>query len=518
MGFALPLFVLPYSYLEHIQFDTDRSEYAVMKYMLLIALSGLALVAGSVMILSPVWRRFRGRHAPALLALGAFVAWGGLSVLLSPTPWNSFYLWLPIGLPAAAAATGVLFMSTEKRCRTFLIAMVVCGAIVSLIGVVSSLGVRDINEWIFGIDPRAYTEAGETTKTQGGGARAGSLSTLANPEYAGSFAAVVAAIAAIMLFDWTPGARRKWIHRGFLFGVLGLLLLELVFSGSRQPWVTLGLAGLLRLFMVLRLPIRVVAAGFCAIVLSALFLGIFPTGIFTIALLLAALAWAAWTGNAGRAFRHADPLNRWLVAAVPGVMVFLLIAFSTPGWWNPTGLRIFQRFTSITNADDQSIFERAIMYMAASEMVWESPILGVGPGRYTNQIYPALARLIEVDDSGVLARARIRFGSKIADQPHNDYLQIAAEMGLPALLFFLTVLLLVLAGLWRISTQNEHPRWRLTALGLMFCMVTFSGAMMTSFPLQMAGRGGFFWATVATSLGLISAYGRLAAREVEEGD
>jgi hypothetical protein len=87
-------------------------------------------------------------------------------------------------------------------------------------------------------------------------------------------------------------------------------------------------------------------------------------------------------------------------------------------------------------------------------------------------------------------------------------------MGLGALVFFLTMLLALLQGLWRIAREDDGW-WRLTALATMFCLVAFCGIMLTSFPLQMPSRASFFWTTVAAALGLIAAFDHQRGRAAE---
>lgn len=502
IGAGVPVFVPWDGLLKALEFDTDRSEYAVGKFMLLMALCGLTIAVGALGLLTPLWRRYRGRVLLPAGALILFIIWTGITVLASPARGYSYYYWLPMGLAAVASLTGPMFMAAATKTRAYLFSVLGAGFLVSFIAVISTLGYRGFYRFVYGRDPRDLVEEGQRL-AQGGFARGAAQSTIGNPEYAGTYAAILAAVCAIMLYDWAPKAKYALYARLAALGTLMCLLAHLTFSGSRQPWVALGLAGLLRLFMLLRVPLRAVAAGFCIFILVLLGAGFIWGILFALVATIAGLVFAAMERNGVSVLLQSDRFNLWLTGGGIGAILLVIVAFSVPGPWNPTGLRILQRFASITEGDE-SVRERNIMFMTASQMVWESPIVGVGPGRYTNRMYPALAELVDADGSGAVYIARDQFGSRIADQTHNDYLQIAAETGIVGLVLFLTSMLFILQGLWRIIHEADDE-YRLPALAMLACFVAFFGVMLTSFPLQMPSRSALFWSLVAAALGLIAA-------------
>jgi len=107
-------------------------------------------------------------------------------------------------------------------------------------------------------------------------------------------------------------------------------------------------------------------------------------------------------------------------------------------------------------------------------MIKEHPVLGVGLGNWRFNYplyYKSFAR-----DPLMNYRVQIR-------KTHNDYLQLAAECGIPALLLFL-----LLWGrqfyLLRYSTSDDDGEdWRLPLLA---SLTAFSVIMFFSFPMQMA--------------------------------
>ncbi len=505
IAFLLPVLFLPAN--QEGGFQTYRSELIAVKDLALQMLSALVLVLGAIMVLGSAAKRYIG---PALLPvslLGGFLLWGLLSTAFSPSPVYSFQSSLSHFLACGAALTAPMFLYKWERVRWLLLAIVAGGVFVAFFGVIGGLGFRGFNTFVYGMDPRTASENPELRAlihgmVQGGMSRAASMSTLTNPEYAGSLMAPIAALCAVVLLDWTPLLRQKLAVRIAGLVVIGLLLLELVLSGSRQPWIALGLAAMLRLSMVLGIRARWMAVLFALLLVGGLLFGITLGGVIFLVGFGVLASGSFLNGRTRTAFRESPQFNRTILLGIPAAMIVLLVAFSVPGPWNPFGLRVGQRFASLASGDDQSLRERLVMYMLAGEMSLENPVLGVGPGLYGHNYTLSLADLAEEDESGLMSLVRLRAGNAIASHSHNDYMQFAAERGIPALLLFLGAMLAIARGL---IAQAAWDRWRgVTALAVLVTLMTFCAVMLTSFPLHTPGRAGVFWMTVAGALGMLA--------------
>lgn len=500
MAGVVPLLVVPSTWVPN--FDTDRAETLIIKLMVMHGLSCLLLLLGALMLLVSRVPALCDRRGLPLWALVVFWLWSLVPVMVSPIRAWSFYHWLTLGFPAAAAMTGMWFLASTGAVRRVLLTLLASGVVVCGIGVVSALGWRGFNMWAYGTDPRVQLETNPDQKRAPGGAdRGAAMSTLGNPEYAGGFASVVAVVAAIGLFDWAPRSRRPWLVRVLALGVCGLALLQLVFTGSRQPWNVLLLTGSLRLFIALGTPPLMLAVGFCLSLLSVYTLGLGRGAVVVLLFLATPVLLAIRSGRLLALARSADRFNVACVLAGPAVIVLFLVAFSTAGPWNPNGLRLLQRFASATNASDNSMVERRLMYMTASEIVMGSPIVGVGPGRYSNLFSAGLTEAGLHDPSGVVSYYKGLLINKITDQAHNDYMQIAAELGVPGIVLFLTLMLVLLQRLYGIIMTGHGDR-RLMAIAVFFALVAFLALMFTSFPLQTPDRAAVFWTLVACAIGL----------------
>jgi hypothetical protein len=512
MGFLVPLFFVPVRYFTfHI-----ADGILTAKNVLIVLIASGILICAAVTLLGPAWRRYRGLTLFATAAVGAFALWGLVAVFFSPVWQYSMQIWLPQGTAVAAALCGPLFLSSTRRVRFLLITAVASAALVALVGLTAVAGVRTLNENIYGEDPRTVVEKdieAAAYRLQGGLRGSLLISTIGNPEYSGTYIAIVAAIAAVMILDWAPASRRKLLWQVVTLALLGLFFLFIFLSERRQPWVAISLAGLVRLLFYLDIPRKWAAAAFAAVLLALLLVGLKIAAVLAVVLLLAMFTYAQLRRNLSGRIRQANLLNRTLLLGGPILIVAMLIAFSTPGPWNPSGLRLLQRFGSLLDSSDQSYRERATMYLIASEIIWQNPVTGVAPGRYANQYTPALAEVAEEDPSGVAALARERMGVGIGDKPHNDYLQLAAEQGIPSLIFFLTAMIALLYGLSRIVQEGDQSQ-QLVSLALIVALVAFFSVMLTSFPLHVPTRAALFWSLVAASLGMISEHQqRLRLRE-----
>ena len=117
-------------------------------------------------------------------------------------------------------------------------------------------------------------------------------------------------------------------------------------------------------------------------------------------------------------------------------------------------------------------------------MIREHPLLGVGPGNF-RVAYPLYCRSFAYDPF-------MNYHTRIK-KAHNDYLQLAAECGIPALFFFL----LLWGRQFYLLCYPENDGidgeegWRLPLAG---SLGAYSIIMLFSFPLEMAyGRMFFFF-------------------------
>jgi O-antigen ligase len=152
---------------------------------------------------------------------------------------------------------------------------------------------------------------------------------------------------------------------------------------------------------------------------------------------------------------------------------------------------------------DRLLTYRLGPWAAAAEMIRSRPLLGWGPGSFGAEFVPHRLR-------GEL-RYRTRFLNpgltSSYPQAHCEYLQAAAEAGIPPAVAAVVAVGLVIAGATRVARRDDGPRGR-EAEALVAFLVTGTVAALTWFPLQQP----------ASAIPLLLATGRAWALWSEEAD
>ncbi len=132
----------------------------------------------------------------------------------------------------------------------------------------------------------------------------------------------------------------------------------------------------------------------------------------------------------------------------------VIAAFLLVGVFASGAVGLVSRFY---NPDEVYGFERIYFYITALQLFASHPVMGVGAGNY--QFFDRT--YAEVSAGGIA---------------HNQFLTIAAEMGLPGLLMFLWLLAALIRFLWRLEVprtdESESPYWlRAAGWAFMVCWI-----------------------------------------------
>ena len=127
-----------------------------------------------------------------------------------------------------------------------------------------------------------------------------------------------------------------------------------------------------------------------------------------------------------------------LFAIVPILAaVFVMIA---PG-------QIAKRYASMFNMNDPTVRDRVTMLHIGERMITAHPLAGVGPNMVQRQYVDFKGSDSLVGPDGV---------THINPHLHNDFLQIAAERGLPALALWLWFVVALVRDLWKRFTGGQR--------------------------------------------------------------
>jgi O-antigen ligase len=161
----------------------------------------------------------------------------------------------------------------------------------------------------------------------------------------------------------------------------------------------------------------------------------------------------AWLGLAAGALSLA--FRRWKIKGVLLAVAILILWISlTPGHY---------AFRLTKAGDGPDALARPLLWKSTLEMIQEKPLAGWGAGRFEQGflLHPAISRdgLFRYEKTTAFA--------------HSLYLQTAADLGIPALIFFLWTL----ASLWKSTDPNSESRPVLVA-----CLVQAGFDMVFALP------------------------------------
>jgi O-antigen ligase len=109
-----------------------------------------------------------------------------------------------------------------------------------------------------------------------------------------------------------------------------------------------------------------------------------------------------------------------LLTTVAAVVALIVVALAAPAL-------VSEKLTAKTSVADQNVDERRIRWGAAAEMAADQPLLGLGPAGFKTHY----DRYVDYSDPNPL---------HALDVAHEMYLELAAELGVPALIAFLAMI------------------------------------------------------------------------------
>lgn len=345
--------------------------------------------------------------------------------------------------------------------KTLFFTVILCGILCSFYGLFSFLGI-DVLKTVY---PFNFDDA------EGSG-RNYIHSFFGNPEY---FAGFIAPICVIVLgFIISPKLLGKSGKIGYS-AMLVFLLVVLALSGSRAA--VLGFiagTGIIFLSHLLRQPAQVKKY-----------------------FILAALAITA-VGSIG------------------------IIVFSTSNPLNPREMRLYQRFTEITDLRSVSVRERIFFYTLTAYGIPKNPFLGTGPGTYQLYYFPLAKDFVETDPhaGGVMMASALN--NRLASHPHNDYLEYIFEIGFLGFTFLALIYAYGIARFLRrelvllkekVKTPSSVDSLRIITFGAAGCMLLNA---FTSFSLHMPARGLLAWTLIGLYFGIDKYISEISLRQEQD--
>lgn len=190
--------------------------------------------------------------------------------------------------------------------------------------------------------------------------------------------------------------------------------------------------------------------------------GIWAGGIAMVFWVIIVLVYLHYT-KAGR-----ERINIFSYLSYYLIIFFLLFAVAYPIFASPQflvskwdSLLLEQRFKSIFDFGETSNGQRIEIWKKSLVSIKHNPVLGIGIGNFP-----------------VVLDQNIKL-SKAGSSAHNIYLQVASEMGIPALLIFLGFLWLVLKRIYDYFIKSNEPIYQAYFGGLLITVPWILAYLMT---------------------------------------
>jgi O-antigen ligase len=154
---------------------------------------------------------------------------------------------------------------------------------------------------------------------------------------------------------------------------------------------------------------------------------------------------------------------------VATVVVGLFIVVVEPAvLWRMASLErltgLFFRQSAAAQPPDSSAVRRYVLNVATWHVFLDHPLLGVGPGQFSKHYSAEYGNKI-----GLIEQRKTYRG-------HNLYLETLAETGLIGLLSFLSIMFVIMYGLWKARSRlmRTRPDLAATASAFLLCLAAYS--------------------------------------------
>jgi len=190
--------------------------------------------------------------------------------------------------------------------------------------------------------------------------------------------------------------------------------------------------------------------------------------------------------------------KKWLIVLL---IVFLVITviYSTENPLNKSRLTVAERaLSTLEVSTDPSINTRFLMWKVSFEMLKDKPIFGLGIGTFKYHYLDYQADYL-IDHPNYIKNA------VKAAEAHNEYLQIAAEMGLIGLISFLSIIFTFYYIVYQYFEKEHDKNKLLIIFGILMGVSCYLVHCLFTFPFHVPVLGATFFILIGLAVAYIEA-------------
>jgi len=188
--------------------------------------------------------------------------------------------------------------------------------------------------------------------------------------------------------------------------------------------------------------------------------------------------------------------KKWLIALLT-IFLVVTVIYSTENPLNKSSLTVIERAASTFDENDPSINTRLLILETTMEMIKNKPILGLGIGAFSYHYLDYQAAYL------VKHPEYIKFSGKAAEA-HNEYLHLAAEIGIAGLFSFLTIIYIFYYLIYQYLEKEKNKNYKIIIFGLLAGVTCFLIHCLFTFPFHVPVLGTTFFILLGLTIAYIN--------------
>ena len=200
--------------------------------------------------------------------------------------------------------------------------------------------------------------------------------------------------------------------------------------------------------------------------------------------------------------------QKWLILLI-FTFIIITIIYSTDNPLNKSAITVPQRAISTFDEKDPSINTRLLIWGTALDIIKDNPFIGTGIGTFKMNYLDYQADFLQRNPY------YIKYSGK-AGESHNEYLQMAAELGIVGLGIFLSILFVFYSLSLNYLKKENSNKNKIIIFGLITGITCFLIHSMFTFPFHVPVLGSAFFILLGLTVVYINGFSlhRISIRSI----